>query len=177
MGGVLLYLISPVVIDLLASKISLLARQANTFYTRTSIPTLMIAVGLIGIQMAKPYRECKTLNKIAGCTFGIYLFHFSIVDFLFLKFEPISPYVDSALFTAIYLLINVIALFSAGLLIEIIRKQIEKIYQPIIDKFARRLGKIFDKFDINTTDRKTNQENESEGCINNHVNDKSTQEI
>ena len=50
------------------------------------------------------------------------------MDFLFSEYEPINPYVDNAISTTIYLMINVAALFIVGVLIETIRKYIETAY-------------------------------------------------
>lgn len=141
--GTLIYLFSPVMFDLLGFRISYFANQGNAFYTRYSLPTLMIAAGLTGICAYKEPRHNAALNYIAGCTFGIYLFHFSIVDFLFEKYLPITNYVSDWRKTALYLIGCTAALFLSGLIIESVRKMIEKAYQPIVIRLSGSLENIW----------------------------------
>lgn len=141
-AGIAVYIISPVVLDLLGLRYEAFDDMGNALYTRYSVPTLFIAAGLMGLMMYKSIKSDRIINYVAGCTFGIYLFHFSVVDLLFKRFYPIDSVIDNWKKTALYILTFTVILFISGLLIESVRKVIEKAYQPAVKKLSEKIEGI-----------------------------------
>lgn len=122
--------------DILGSRLNFFTKRANAYYTRNSLPTVLITVGLMGKQMFKPECHRKGINNIASCTFGIYLYHFSIVDYIFQQYYPISGYLNIWYLTIMYITFFTFLFLLSGYIIETARKKIEKIYQPLILKIV-----------------------------------------
>ena len=91
---------------------------------------MLIAYGLVGIMKSKCIKSNKITNYIAGTTFGIYLFHFSVIDVLLNKFFPIDPYISHPFKLIAYLFVLTLVIFLSSFFVEFIRKQIEKLYLP-----------------------------------------------
>lgn len=99
----------------------------------------MIAVGLFGLTAMKQERVNRTINYIASCTFGVYLLHFSIVDVFFKKFFPIDAYIEQSGQLILYLALMVLGLFFSCMLVEIGRKQFEKLYSGKVNKIGKKI--------------------------------------
>lgn len=130
-------------IDLLSYKVPLLAGQGNAFFQRTSIPTLLIGVSMFFLAVGKKVSVNHTINNIASKTFGIYLFHISIVDALFNRLLPIGPFINKPLAVLVYIGVVTIVLFVLGLLVEMLRKEIEVHYQNGINYITERLKTLY----------------------------------
>ncbi len=141
-SGIVIYILSPLILDLAGLKYKAFEELGNALYTRYSVPTLFIASGLTGIMMYKEKKSSSVVNYIAGCTFGIYLFHFSIVDFLFSRYYPIDTVIESWKKTILYILTFSIILFVSGLVVESVRKIIERTYQPLVKSVSKKLDGI-----------------------------------
>lgn len=137
-----MYVLLPILFDLIGHY-DIFSKPTDIVYTRTSIATLMIAVGLLGCAMQKETTQTRWVNQIASCTFGIYLFHFSIVDFLFDEFIPIDRYLGSWILTFFYLVVMTVVLFGIGLFVEMIRKKIEELYQPFVIKISYKSNNLW----------------------------------
>ena len=79
--GIALYAVSPIAINIASNYIHFFINKGNAFFYRTSLPTVMIAYGSVGIMKSISVKSNRIINYIAGTTFGIYLFHFSISFF------------------------------------------------------------------------------------------------
>lgn len=114
------------------------------FYSRTSILIIACAVGMFSVAIyQKPWTN-NTINTIASCTFGVYLFH----DNPFIRSMLWPKWINNAIFydswyLIIRIILSVILVFGVGILIELFRKK--TIEKPLI-VFTERIYEEIRKF-------------------------------
>ena len=137
----ILLLSSTLILDLLGLKIKILQGHSQHFFNRHSILVIMFSISLFSIFINK--KECtnKIINKLAGCTFGIYLIHDNpyIRKFLWIDLFKNAQYVNSK-YMIIHLIFSVSIVYISCTIIEYIR-------QKIMTRFLKKLQKIDKPFE------------------------------
>lgn len=129
-------LLSPLLFDLLGTKINFFATNSSYFFNRTSIISILFSIALFSIFLKKDIFSNKLINNISACTFGIYLIHDNnyIRTILWTNILKVQKYVTTNYFI-FHMIISIIMIFLICLLIEAIRKFIiEKHLFKILDK-------------------------------------------
>ncbi len=117
---------------------------------RHSMIILIDALLIFFWVLKMPARENKTINKMAGYTLGIYLFHESsiepnILDSSIANLQHAGYFTANAFFPLEYLALVTIVFF-AGLLVEIVRSRI--IQEPAMQGIESRFAKGLDRIDL-----------------------------
>lgn len=128
-----------------------LSERATFFHSKQSIFIVLIAVGLVScFSKIKPIYS-KTLNAVAGATFGIYLIHDNrfLRDFMWKNIFRVPEYTDSN-FMIVHIILSSIVIFIVCFAIEFARKKlIEKpvliLYDKVYDKITPKLTAIQSK--------------------------------
>lgn len=122
-----LLFMSNVLIDLLGYYIPFFSGKCMFFYSRTSLLIVGCAVGLFCVCINNNF-NCKCINKIGGCTFGVYLIHENqfIRKLLWIDWLKNYEYSHSSALL-FHLVTSVIVVFLLSILIDLIYKSyIEK---------------------------------------------------
>lgn len=121
------------------------ADNAEHFYSRSSIFSILLAASLLAIFIDMPVKTNKLTNAIGGSTFGVYLIHdnYLIRDFLWKNIFNNSHYANSKLLI-IHFITSVLIVFVVCAIIEFSRKQLTNNY---LTKLTNALvAKFYDKF-------------------------------
>lgn len=105
---------------------------ALLFYDRNSVLVVGCAVGLFSIALYHREFYNKNINRIAGCVFGVYLFHDNplIRSILWTEWLPKTEFYNSNLLI-LSITFSVVIIMSAGTLLEWLR-------QKTVDKYFLR---------------------------------------
>ena len=108
--------------------------QENAIYLYSEMNTIsgitcavLLFCGFKNMKMKSNY----TVNKIAGCMFGVYLFHDNpyIRYFLWIKVLKNAYWFDKKMFP-FHMLISILAVFGMGIIIEYIRqKSVKRLFR------------------------------------------------
>ncbi len=136
-------------------------QHAGHFYTRVSILTVGCAIGLFSMAIYRKSFCNKWINKIAGCTFGIYLFHDNPLMRLIIWKEwlPKIKYYNSYLLI-VAIILSVLIVMTVGTIIELIRKAtvqkpLEKLVNCVTTKIQIIIQKIIKRIPINKMEKTT----------------------
>lgn len=111
-------------------------QYTTRFYSRVSLCTIGCALGLFSIAI---YHKCfynAWINKIAACTFGIYLFHDNPLLRVIIWQEclPKIRYFDSYLLI-VSIIVSVLIVMAVGTMIELVRKAtVQKPVEKLTDR-------------------------------------------
>lgn len=128
-----------------------LSNYSTYFYNRQSLFIVLIAAGLISFfSKIKPFYS-KTLNTVAGTTFGIYLIHDNSFfrEFMWREIFDVEKY-STGNYVIIHMLVCAVIIFVACFVIEFARKKvIEKpvliLYDKVYDKLSPKISALSDK--------------------------------
>jgi len=119
-----LLLLSTVALDFLGTKISIFANRGGSFYSRTSLLVIGIAVALFSLALTAPTFSNRFINEVSTCTFGVYLIHehFFMRDLIWDKIFHVADFFSSP-WLFVYMIGVVCLVFIGCTLIEFIRKK------------------------------------------------------
>lgn len=143
-----LNIILSILFSFLGCRYEIFARNIRYLYGLQMVPivvgSIMCFLGVI------IFTENKNIcvNKIAGCTFGVYLIHEHdyIRPLIWNNWLQLSQFTSSG-YLFLYLTVGAMAIFIVCTLIELLRKQtIEKIYLYLLDvyKVEKQGGRLND---------------------------------
>lgn len=155
----MLLFLSTVVFGLFENTISAFAGRGTYFYERNSLLIVGCAVGLFAMAVYhKPFSN-PLVNRISGCTFGVYLIHENpmIRKLLWLEWVDNSAYVQSPLLP-LRILVSIAVVYIASTIIEYLRQKtlagpMEKVFYGVLRwgaekcvSFGKMMQKTFLKF-------------------------------
>ena len=152
----ILLFLSNIIIDLLGRYIIFFSNKNMFFYSRTSLLVVGCAVGLFGVFVNKNFYS-KYVNKLASCTFGVYLIHENLFIRKLLWIDWLKNYEYCfSVFFLLHLIVSVVLVYLFSVAIDMIYKlYVEKYVQCIyysVQKFLLlSIGRIFHKC-INMSD-------------------------
>ena len=144
----LLRYLSCVVLMLIGTQITLVARGALVFYEQQSVLTVISAISLFMGFEKMHIKQSKWINVIASAAFGVYLIHenFIMRPFLWLTVCK-NNQKQGSLMLIPYSVTVAILIYVSCTIIDLLRQRlIEKSYMKLVDKYTKN---------INTSLRKT----------------------
>jgi hypothetical protein len=140
-----LLILSSVSIDFLGEKISYFHGMAQKFYSIHSVLVLVIAASMLSLfANMKPFYS-KTINTVAGCTFGVYLIHENefIRKLLWKELFDNSSYAQSK-YLILHFIVSALIVYICCTLIELIRKVLLDKY--VFKKLSDAISNLINKF-------------------------------
>ena len=131
---ILLLLLSVAVCDIMSVKYSFFNRYTTHLFNRNSIIAILFCVSLFNTFINKKEFNNKLINKIGGCTLGVYLIHdnYLIRDLLWNKIFKNYNFVESK-YLILHMVITILIVYIVCTIIEYIRKNtVEKLTNKII---------------------------------------------
>ena len=93
----LLMIISVLVLDVLGTKVHFIAKHSMYFFDRTSVLAILLSTCIFNLFKNSRKFYNSTINKIAGCMFGVYLIsdNYLVREYLWMDLFKNARYVDS----------------------------------------------------------------------------------
>ncbi len=143
--SILLLFLSTTIIDLVAIKFNSLSNQGLLFYNKNSLLTLFGAIGLCSLAIYAKPNYSTFINKLGGCTFGVYLIHenFAFREVVWKQILNL-PQFSQSIFLPLIILLVAIGVYAVCTMIEFIRqKTISKPMQEISEKIVYKIKDLF----------------------------------
>lgn len=133
-------ILSFVVLELMSQRIDFFKGHTTYFRWSNSPFSIISSISLFEIANVSKKKVNATINTIAGCTLGIYLLHENIFIQKILWGKIFNP---SKIFTLHELICHAVGailfVFVSGVIVELIRKQIEKLFGSPINFIANKV--------------------------------------
>ena len=151
--NILFLVASFILLEVLAQKYSIIKDHTTYFRWSNSPFVILSSISMFEIAVLIKRKSIGLINFVASGVFGIYLFHENVF-IRQLLWERIfyGANISSSLVLIGHAILAVLLIFCAGMIIELLRKQIERLLNRIINMAGRRIHKFTEKF-IETIER------------------------
>ena len=146
-----LLLASSAVLRFFNSRIWSITVPEITFYGRSSIFVIGLAIGMVSTAVYHKPWSSKLVNTLASCTFGVYLLHENplIRDTIWTVWLNNDAYYDSQ-FLIFRILVSIAVVYIACTLVELVRqrlfaKPLEYLIEKVFGKCAQIIGRCSNK--------------------------------
>lgn len=142
---------SVAIINLVGTRLPAFAGKAKKFYSLNSVLVLILAACLVAFFVNLKPKHSSLINRIGGCTLGVYLIHENpfVRKWLWVDMFNNSAYAESSMLV-VHFVISVIIVYSTCTVIEYVRKYlIEKyVFAKVLEYINAGVEKIYKKLNI-----------------------------
>ena len=142
--GIVIYiciLIATILTFVIGYNVAFLRANAQYLFSEMNrVPAVLCALIIfIACLNRKQFRNAS-VNRVASCVFGVYLLHDNpyIRDFLWKKVFDVQQYINSKVFCFV-VVISIMCVFAIGVIVEIIRRKIDRLLCKGINLIAVKL--------------------------------------